>query len=1060
MSILLAPGGAGVSSLLVQNLGIGNALTAWSGALLNTSLYPLDPKPAWYDPLNAKLQIARTASQQWVETDGPNVLSQAPQSLIDFGNLFAATAADLQSTLAAIGTAPPSADHLSSLVQDIQLLIANAQTQSSTAATLQASVAAFAASIQAQRAGIEADVASASATLQADEETVTDYQDRIAALQAKLGIDTDQALDDSQSAAKASLSLFGSLFVYTLAAIATDGASLPLMAVASGAIGTSAGGAGAASADESVQSDLAALGVLETQLTAEDQQVAGLQAILGTLHRLDNLNSATGNALDALTPLWDDITVRLQFVAEELGQPSVDVTRIDALTGLADSIAAWSAIVAAATNVQSSTLTVATPVSVNPTTAARLRVMDAPAPVPSLVPDVAGTQTATQGIAATQSALLAYARAVGGIQTEPQAYNTNGISGTVDPCQNLPAFKAAVLTAQSHTYTYVPTVVLPLAGWATETVPGFSGTFSQSVSSILATAAAIGTGTASAAQQQTIADGFASLVTGLQGVHDGLQTVQSATQTFAATMPPDLEAFVSGQSSLANAITTVQNNFTNQELSYAGTFGGEGIIAILGQIEQQVLTPMLAMQQGLGQAIGTSQSATASIATLLDLLADLNGKYAAVATFVAGAEGGALAGAVERIDLHAANAAWQQLTSFIQQTISGVYEGASAAETLAVTAPPAPAVPDSTYVAPDGASNQNLADTVNSMTAVTGYANAIANIVLLPATTPPADWFPVLSGALVMAQSHCQTWVEVIGPNLSSGIPQTLIDYGNFFAATTQDILSIVGSSTDLNAASRQLVLQDIDGLLEFLATESTAVATLHTQLKQFQSDVLADHTALSTGTGAAQKALNLDEATIATINSNIAGIQAAIATASTQATYSEIGIGLSIFVGLCAVTLAVATGGAGAVLVGCVAVAGFGAAIDRTVAYNETVTSDLAKLQVQQNALTDDQAQATALSSIVNTTQTIVTANEAASAALDTLETIWTTLTGKLTSVQKDLIGADKAADGKTFAAHTVRVYTNTAVAAWNQLIADATNVQTALVGTTVTSLTPPPAA
>jgi hypothetical protein len=61
---------------------------------------------------------------------------------------------------------------------------------------------------------------------------------------------------------------------------------------------------------------------------------------------------------------------------------------------------------------------------------------------------------------------------------------------------------------------------------------------------------------------------------------------------------------------------------------------------------------------------------------------------------------------------------------------------------------------------------------------------------------------------------------------------------------------------------------------------------------------------------------------------------------------------------------------------------------------------------------------------------------------------------------VQTDLTNAHKASDGKTFGAHAVKIWTSDAENQWNQLITFATNMQTALLGTTVTTVAAPKAA
>ena len=91
----------------------------------------------------------------------------------------------------------------------------------------------------------------------------------------------------------------------------------------------------------------------------------GLKSIVNVLRRLLDCNDAVQNALDDLVPMWDDVMVRLQFVAEVLRQPSVDVTLVSSLMSFADSATAWQKIIDNATNVQSSSFTMTQPITLN-----------------------------------------------------------------------------------------------------------------------------------------------------------------------------------------------------------------------------------------------------------------------------------------------------------------------------------------------------------------------------------------------------------------------------------------------------------------------------------------------------------------------------------------------------------------------------------------------------------------------------------------------------------------------------------------------------------------------
>ena len=368
MAILLAPSLDEVSELLTQNLGVGNALTAWSHALLNIALYPLNPKPDWYDSMSAKLAVSHGTAEQWVNGDGPLLASSVPQSLINYGNLLVASADDIMTTVRAISSAPrhrASPDQIASLSSAITTLLQTAEQQRALAAKMRQSAKTFAVSVRAQHADIAADVAAASKTLHEDERLVTEYEDGISALEQKLGIDVTKAKAEARDALVSGGSMVAALLFYSIMTIATDGAAMPVMAIVFATTSITLNGVLSSVAAEDVQRDLAKLFDLETKLIAVSRQVIGLKSIVNVLRRLLDCNDAVQNALDDLVPMWDDVMVRLQFVAEVLRQPSVDVTLVSSLMSFADSATAWQKIIDNATNVQSSSFTMTQPITLN-----------------------------------------------------------------------------------------------------------------------------------------------------------------------------------------------------------------------------------------------------------------------------------------------------------------------------------------------------------------------------------------------------------------------------------------------------------------------------------------------------------------------------------------------------------------------------------------------------------------------------------------------------------------------------------------------------------------------
>lgn len=62
-------------------------------AVANTVFAPLTPKPAWFDDLNSKLQVAITLANQWINTIDPQISKAIPLQVINFGPTFTATTA-------------------------------------------------------------------------------------------------------------------------------------------------------------------------------------------------------------------------------------------------------------------------------------------------------------------------------------------------------------------------------------------------------------------------------------------------------------------------------------------------------------------------------------------------------------------------------------------------------------------------------------------------------------------------------------------------------------------------------------------------------------------------------------------------------------------------------------------------------------------------------------------------------------------------------------------------------------------------------------------------------
>jgi hypothetical protein len=287
---------------------------------------------------------------------------------------------------------------------------------------------------------------------------------------------------------------------------------------------------------------------------------------------------------------------------------------------------------------------------------------------PTLTPDVPSTESAVSAVLPSLMPILAYCEAVGKIQTGPQSFNSNGISGSVDPFATLPAFKTAVELAQTHAQYFAVSVFFALGNWGEQQVPEFSGTFYSNVETIFSTITAIGKATPNAAQRQTIQAAFATIVAGMTALHDSLTTVHANLLQFVQWMQSDYVTLTDGPNDMASAIAGIEAYITGEEEAAAGPFGS-GLIGVLSQVETLMITPLQTVSGELTAAGDASAAATSSTSSLLDLVADLKGKYDAVNTFITNADDATLASNVQRIDLRAAQNAWQELSAFIPQVL-------------------------------------------------------------------------------------------------------------------------------------------------------------------------------------------------------------------------------------------------------------------------------------------------------------------------------------------------------------------------------------------------------
>lgn len=222
--MILAPDVSAVTDLLTNNFSSGNALTVWAHAVLNTVLHPLDPKPTWFDTLDAQLQTAQTPASQWVNTDGPAVAAGVTQGFIDYGDTFVNAAKDLAPIVAQALANPgrtPDEQQRADVLAVLNRLTEIATTQRDAATGFHQTVSAFTEQIMAVRDQLTTDIENVSQTIQSDQDEVFRLNAHIASIQAQLATTTLTAQNAEQAAAKTGVQLVFTLFTFVVSAAVT-----------------------------------------------------------------------------------------------------------------------------------------------------------------------------------------------------------------------------------------------------------------------------------------------------------------------------------------------------------------------------------------------------------------------------------------------------------------------------------------------------------------------------------------------------------------------------------------------------------------------------------------------------------------------------------------------------------------------------------------------------------------------------------------------------------------------------------------------------------------------
>ncbi|MGK7893025.1 MAG: hypothetical protein AB4372_05150 [Xenococcus sp. (in: cyanobacteria)] len=131
---------------------------------------------------------------------------------------------------------------------------------------------------------------------------------------------------------------------------------------------------------------------------------------------------------------------------------------------------------------------------------------------------------------------------------------------------------------------------------------------------------------------------------------------------------------------------------------------------------------------------------------------------------------------------------------------------------------------------------------------VTNYAQA--TVTAIPKIQNPPIWFQPIQQNLTAAQNHGNTWLRNICPAITSGVPQTIIDYNSVFKTKSRQILTVLEEIENKGGTTTSQQKDTVDSLFidlfNAIGEQEHAISSLQSQIKTYSTEVKGDQDQLA----------------------------------------------------------------------------------------------------------------------------------------------------------------------------------------------------------------------
>jgi len=292
---------------------------------------------------------------------------------------------------------------------------------------------------------------------------------------------------------------------------------------------------------------------------------------------------------------------------------------------------------------------------------------------------------------------------------------------------------------------------------------------------------------------------------------------------------------------------------------------------------------------------------------------------------------------------------------------------------------------------------------------ITQCCHGVTNTQFI-APDPKPDWFDDLNDKLDIAKSHSTHWIDDIAPDITSGVPLQVIDYGTTYDALTDEIVNIADAHPDASGKDNKYV-KEVHALVSALHSSVKDIVDnadeMAKNLTDWGDSMQASHDDLSTGAASIQSA-ETDLATdISKMNAAMETLRQEIASENKAIAASAGAVGGGVFLLVVGIALAPVSGGTSLVVGGIGGALIIGGAVTWGV-MQAKIDKQFKEIAEDQKELDDDKRQLVALQGLASASKNALDYIDDATTALSEFRTSWSGFEGELKQVLAKLEKAE----------------------------------------------------